>query len=276
MRSCHAARQSRSSRCRIRSWPLRSKTPRSSLGSPARKQRVIKAYQANNPHRQLHGGRHQRRPCPASRRRPTSPSIRRSISPRKLTNIILLEKNLLVLGEGVLEGTQNLRQHSSSTSACGASSNFGNMFWQCWETNASCRSCRCCRSRFLPTISYTISRKCQSPLTMWTRANPRSRGPEAMNQIARFILFVGPCSSVLIDVFHDAGFHLCWCGGGTCIARIAPLNIMEKFKALGMTADSAYRMCLFQTGWFVQRIAVDADADLCIHIIRTIAFRSRF
>src|SRR5215831_308865 len=108
--------------------------------------------------------------------------------------MILLEKSLLVLGEGVLEGRKvfvNILKYVRM----GASSNFGNMFSVLGA------------SLFLPFVPM-------APIQVLTNnllydfsqvpiptddvdaeqvARPR---PWSMNQIARFILFIGPISSI--------------------------------------------------------------------------------
>ena len=64
---------------------------------------------------------------------------------KESADIILLEKNLMVLEEGVLEGRVtfgNIVKYIKMT----ASSNFGNVF-SMLVAASSCRSCRCCRCR---------------------------------------------------------------------------------------------------------------------------------
>ena len=64
---------------------------------------------------------------------------------KESADMILLEKNLLVLEEGVLEGRKvfaNILKYVRM----GASSNFGNMF-SVLGAASSCRSCRWRRSR---------------------------------------------------------------------------------------------------------------------------------
>lgn len=64
---------------------------------------------------------------------------------REAADIILLEKSLMVLEEGVIEGrrTSNMLKYIKMT----ASSNFGNAF-SVLVASAFCRSCRCCRCTY--------------------------------------------------------------------------------------------------------------------------------
>lgn len=65
---------------------------------------------------------------------------------REAADIILLEKSLMVLEEGVIEGRRtfaNMLKYIKMT----ASSNFGNVF-SVLVASASCRSCRCCHCTY--------------------------------------------------------------------------------------------------------------------------------
>jgi Mg2+-importing ATPase len=158
---------------------------------------------------------------------------------KEAADVILLEKSLMVLGQGVEEGRKvfcNILKYVRM----GASSNFGNMFSVLGG------------SVFLPFVPM-------APIQILTNnllydfsqvpiptddvdpeqiAAPR---PWSMPEITRFILFIGPCSSVfdyttylmMLYVFH------CWDPG---------------------------RASLFQTGWFVESLLTQT---LIIHVIRT-------
>jgi magnesium-transporting ATPase (P-type) len=67
-----------------------------------------------------------------------------------------------------------------------------------------------------------------------------------MGEITRFILFIGPCSSIFDYTTY--------------------LIMLYVFKAAGIPAAH-----LFQTGWFVESLLTQT---LIIHIIRTNRFRS--
>ena len=162
---------------------------------------------------------------------------------KESADIILLEKSLMVLEEGVLEGRKvfaNILKYVRM----GASSNFGNMFSVLGA------------SVFVPFLPMT-------PIQILTNnllydfsqvpiptddvdpeqiAKPR---PWYMGEIARFILFIGPCSSIFdyTTFFDDA----------------VPLRL------LGRERPEAH-VALFQTGWFVESLLTQT---LIIHVIRT-------
>jgi Mg2+-importing ATPase len=156
---------------------------------------------------------------------------------KESADVILLEKSLLVLEEGVLEGRKvfaNILKYVRM----GASSNFGNMFSVLGA------------SAFLPFLPM-------APLQILTNnllydfsqvpiptdevdhdqiARPR---PWTTKEITRFILFIGPCSSI----FDYTTYFL----------------MLYVFHAWDKPA-------LFQTGWFVESLLTQT---LIIHIIRT-------
>ena len=158
---------------------------------------------------------------------------------RESADCILLEKDLLVLEAGVREGRKvfvNILKYVRM----GASSNFGNMLSVLGA------------SVFLPFVPMT-------PLQILTNnllydcsqvpiptdsvdpelvARPR---PWSMGQISRFILLVGPCSSL----FDFTTFAVLW-------------------FALG--CDDPARVPLFRTAWFVESLLTQT---LIIHVIRT-------
>ena len=158
---------------------------------------------------------------------------------KESADLILLEKSLLVLEEGVIEGRKvfaNILKYIRM----GASSSFGNMFSVVGA------------SAFLPflpmaplqiltnNLMYDFS---QVPIPVddvdpEQVARPR---PWSVREIARFILFIGPCSSV----FDYTTYAMMW----------------FVFKAVTPSHAS-----LFQTGWFVESLLTQT---LIIHVIRT-------
>jgi Mg2+-importing ATPase len=156
---------------------------------------------------------------------------------KESADLILLEKSLMVLEEGVLEGRRvfaNILKYVRM----GASSSFGNMFSVVGA------------SAFLPFVpmapiqilTNNLLYDCsQVPIPtdevdIEEISRPR---PWSMNDISRFILFIGPCSSIfdyttyfmMLYVFH------CW-----------------------------DKPALFHTGWFVESLLTQT---LIIHVIRT-------
>jgi len=206
--------------------------------SPAHKQRIIKSLQgAGHAVGFMGDGIND---APALRAADVGISVDTAVDiAKESADAILLEKDLMVLERGVVEGRKvfaNILKYVRM----GASSNFGNMFSVVGA------------SIFLPFIPM-------APIQILTNnllydfsqvpipadnvdpelvAKPR---PWSMRAISRFILFIGPCSSIfdyttffiMIYVFH------CWA-----------------------SADAK----LFQTGWFVESLLTQT---LIIHVIRT-------
>jgi P-type Mg2+ transporter len=165
-------------------------------------------------------------------------------------DIVLLEKSLLVLDDGLVEGRRvfgNIVKYIRM----GASSNFGNMFSVVGG------------SFFLPflpmlpiqvlinNLLYDVS-QIGIPTD---RVDPDFTDvPRKWNikNIRRFMMFVGPISSL----FDYATFALMLFFFG-CIAFTSPL----------VSADQkAYFAALFHTGWFVESLFTQT---LIVHIIRT-------
>ena len=123
---------------------------------------------------------------------------------KESADMILLEKNLMVLEEGVLEGRKvfvNILKYIRM----GASSNFGNMFS---VLGASAWL------KFLPMLPIQVLTNnllydfSQVPIptdNVGTAVIAKPR-PWAMGEIARFILFIGPISSI----FDYTTYRLMW------------------------------------------------------------------
>jgi Mg2+-importing ATPase len=156
---------------------------------------------------------------------------------RESADIILLEKSLGVLGDGVLEG-RKVFANITKYIKMGASSNFGNMFSVLGA------------SAFLPflpmtpiqvltnNLLYDVSQAAipTDDVDAEYLAKPRRWD---IDNIAKFVLFVGPISSI----FDYATYAL-------------------MIFAFGAWTDAS----LFQTGWFVESLLTQT---LIIHIIRT-------
>jgi Mg2+-importing ATPase len=213
--------------------------------SPAHKQRIIKVLQSKGHAVGFLGDGIN--DAPALRSADVGVSVDSAVDiAKESADVILLEKSLLVLEEGVLEGRKvfaNILKYIRM----GASSNFGNMFSVLGA------------SIFLPFLPM-------APLQILTNnllydfsqvpiptddvdpeqiARPR---PWSMKEIKRFILFIGPCSSIFD---YTTYFLMFW-----MITRWLGLP----FGAGGRAAS------IFQTGWFVESLLTQT---LIIHIIRT-------
>jgi P-type Mg2+ transporter len=161
---------------------------------------------------------------------------------KETADVILLEKSLMVLRDGVMSG-RKIFANILKYIRMGASSAFGNMFSVVGA------------SAFLPFIPM-------APIQILTNnllydfsqvpipaddvdpeqiAKPR---PWSMREISRFIIFIGPCSSIFDYTTFFMMLYLfnCWNPGNAA---------------------------LFQTGWFVESILTQT---LIVHVIRTNKF----
>ena len=172
---------------------------------------------------------------------------------KESADIILLEKSLLVLEDGIIEGRKvfgNIIKYIKM----GASSNFGNMFSVVGG------------AYFLPflpmapiqvlvnNLLYDFS-QVGIPLDHVDEeylAKPRRWN---IKSIQNFMVFIGPMSSI----FDYATFFLMLYFFG-CIAYVAPV------EGTAATPASAMFERLFHTGWFVESLLTQT---LIVHIIRT-------
>jgi len=207
--------------------------------TPADKQRIIRALQARGHVVGFMGDGIN--DAPALHTADVGISVDSAVDIAKETaDLILLEKSLMVLDKGVIEG-RKIFANILKYIRMGASSSFGNMFSVVGA------------SAFLPFVPM-------APIQILTNnllydfsqvpipaddvdpeqiAQPR---PWSMREIYRFIIFIGPCSSIFDYTTFFMMLYLfnCW--------------------------DNA---ALFQTGWFVESILTQT---LIIHVIRTNKF----
>ena len=206
--------------------------------SPAHKQRIIHALQSRGHTVGFMGDGIN--DAPALRSADVGISVDTAVDiAKESADLILLEKSLLVLEEGVLEGRKvfaNILKYITM----GASSSFGNMFSVLGA------------SIFLPflpmipiqiltnNLLYDVSQAAipTDEVDPEDIARPR---PWDIGSIAKFILFIGPCSSV----FDYSTF----------------LIMLYVFKTWTIA-----KAPLFQTGWFVESLLTQT---LVIHVIRT-------
>ncbi|MEE9928182.1 magnesium-translocating P-type ATPase [Microvirgula aerodenitrificans] len=158
---------------------------------------------------------------------------------REAADIILLEKSLMVLDQGVIEGRKtfaNMLKYIKMT----ASSNFGNVFSVLVA------------SAFIPflpmlplhllvqNLLYDVS---QVAIPFDNVDEDSLRQPQKWNpdELGRFMLFFGPISSV----FDISTYALMWFVFG---------------------ANTAAQQTLFQSGWFVEGLL---SQTLIVHMIRT-------
>jgi P-type Mg2+ transporter len=155
-------------------------------------------------------------------------------------DIILLEKSLAVLGNGVIEGRKvfgNITKYIKM----GASSNFGNMFSVLGA------------SVFLPFLPMTAIQVLTNNLLYdFSQTTIPTDNVDAeyvavprrwdIGNITKFVLFIGPISSIFDYAMY--------------------FTMLYVFEAWNNPA-------LFQTGWFVESLLTQT---LIIHIIRTAKF----
>lgn len=173
---------------------------------------------------------------------------------KETASVVLLEKDLMVLEQGVLEGRKtyaNMMKYIKMT----ASSNFGNMF----SVLAA--------SAFLPFLPMAslhlillnlIYDVCCTALS-WDNVDPAylkaPRRWEAKG-IGRFMLWIGPISSLFdIATYLLLYFVLCPLATGG-----------QLYTQLADPAAQALYVALFQTGWFVESMWTQT---LVIHMLRT-------
>jgi Mg2+-importing ATPase len=206
--------------------------------SPAHKQRIIRALQSRRHTVGFMGDGIN--DAPALRAADVGVSVDTAVDiAKESADMILLEKSLLVLEEGVLEGRKvfaNILKYIGM----GASSSFGNMFSvlgaSVFVPYLPMTPIQILTNNLLYDVSQTaIPTDEVDPEQI---AKPR---PWEISSIARFILFIGPCSSI----FDYTTF----------------LIMLYVFKAWPVG-----KAPLFQTGWFVESLLTQT---LIIHVIRT-------
>jgi Mg2+-importing ATPase len=165
---------------------------------------------------------------------------------KECADMILLEKSLLVLDDGVIEG-RKVFSNIVKYVRMGASSNFGNMFSvlgaSVFVPFLPMRPIQILANNLLYDISQTAI-----PTDAVDAEQIRLPRAWDMRQLMRFIVFVGPCSSI----FDYTTFVL----------------MLYVFKCWDVSTPSvaAHSQSLFQAGWFVESLLTQT---LVVHVIRT-------
>ena len=169
---------------------------------------------------------------------------------KESADIVLLEKSLLVLEQGIMEG-RRVFANIVKYIRMGASSNFGNMFSMVGASYLlpflPMRPVQILANNLLYDISQTgiptdrVDEELVARPLAWN-----------VDNIKRFMVFIGPISSL----FDYATFGLMWFVFG-CAAYSDPTTTAAHGDALAR---------LFQTGWFVESLLTQT---LIVHIIRT-------
>ena len=213
--------------------------------SPAHKRRIVQALQA---HQHIVGFMGDGiNDAPALRSADVGISVDTAVDiAKESADMILLEKSLLVVESGVVEGRKvfaNILKYVRM----GASSNFGNMFSVLGA------------SAFVPflpmapiqilanNLLYDLSQTA-IPTDEVDPEQVEKPRPWDMKQLTRFILFIGPCSSIFDYT--------------TFLIMLYIFNCWDT----STPESAAHSASLFQTGWFVESLLTQT---LIIHIIRT-------
>jgi Mg2+-importing ATPase len=216
--------------------------------SPAHKQRIIKALQSRQHTVGFMGDGIN--DAPALHAADVGISVDTAVDiAKEAADMILLEKSLLVLDEGVIEG-RKVFSNIIKYVRMGASSNFGNMFS---VLGASVFV------PFLPMLPVQILANNllydigQTTIPTDAVDPERIAAPRRwdLTELTRFVLFIGPCSSVFDYTTYFMMLYLfnCW--------------------DISTAQAAAHSASLFQTGWFVESLLTQT---LIIHVIRTDKF----
>ena len=227
--------------------------------SPAHKQRIVQALQRKGHVVGFMGDGIN--DAPALRAADVGISVDNAVDiAKESADVILLEKSLMVLEEGVLEGRKvfvNILKYVRM----GASSNFGNMFSvigaSAWLKFAPMAPIQILTNNLLYDFSQVpIPTDNVGPQQI---AKPR---PWNMGEIAKFIVFIGPISSI----FDYTTYFIMWfvfkCGN---LGLVPPPELAARF-AHATLANDTYAAALFHSGWFVESLMTQT---LIIHVIRT-------
>jgi P-type Mg2+ transporter len=213
--------------------------------SPAHKQRIIKALQSR--HHTVGFMGDGINDAPALHAADVGISVDTAVDVAKESaDMILLEKSLLVLEAGVVEG-RKVFANIVKYVRMGASSNFGNMFSvlgaSIFVPYLPMAPVQILANNLLYDIGQTAIPTDEVDPELVVKPRPWD-----IRQLTRFIVFVGPCSSVFdyTTYFMMLFVFQCW-------------NVS--------TPEAAqHSASLFQTGWFVESLLTQT---LIIHVIRT-------
>ena len=227
--------------------------------SPVHKQRIVKALQSKRHVVGFMGDGIN--DAPALRAADVGISVDNAVDiAKESADIILLEKSLMVLEEGVLEGRKvfvNILKYIRM----GASSNFGNMFSvigaSAWFPFVPMAPIQVLTNNLLYDFSQVPIPTDNVGPTQIARPKPWNMG-----EISKFIIFIGPISSI----FDYTTYCLMWfyfeCRN---LGLLPPAELAERF--VGITEpDKTYAAALFHTGWFVESLMTQT---LIVHVIRT-------
>jgi Mg2+-importing ATPase len=227
--------------------------------SPSHKQRIVKALQAKGHVVGFMGDGIN--DAPALRAADVGISVNNAVDiAKESADMILLDKSLMVLEEGVLEGRKvfvNVLKYIRM----GASSNFGNMFSvigaSAWLPYVPMLPIQVLTNNLLYDFSQVpIPTDNVGPKQI---AKPR---PWKMGEIGKFIVFIGPISSIFDYTTYAMMWFIFKCND---LNLLPPPELAARF-ANPASPDQTYAAALFHTGWFVESLMTQT---LIIHVIRT-------
>ncbi len=224
--------------------------------SPAHKQRLVRAMQRKGHVVGFMGDGIN--DAPALRAADVAISVDNAVDiAKESADVILLEKSLMVLEEGVLEGRKvfvNILKYIRM----GASSNFGNMFSvigaSAWLPFMPMAPLQILTNNLL----YDFS---QVPIPTDNVGPQQTSKPRPWNmgEIAKFIVFIRPISSIFDYTTYAVMWFIFKCSN----VVITP-DLVARYGV-----DAVHHTCaarLFHTGWFVESLMTQT---LIIHVIRT-------
>src|ERR1700736_4122228 len=215
--------------------------------SPAHKQRIVKALQKKGHVVGFMGDGIN--DAPALRAADVGISVDNAVDiAKESADMILLEKSLMILEEGVLEGRKvflNILKYIRM----GASSNFGNMFSvigaSAWLRYLPMAPIQVLTNNLLYDFSQVpIPTDNVGTLQI---AKPR---PWHIGEIAKFIVFIGPISSIFDYTTYAMMWFVFKCNQ---LGLAAPAELAWRFPPAS-EPDATYAAALFHTGWFVESL----------------------
>ena len=228
--------------------------------SPAHKKRVVQALQSKKHVVGFMGDGIN--DAPALRAADVGISVDNAVDiAKESADMILLEKSLMVLEEGVIEG-RKIFANILKYIRMGASSNFGNMFSvlgaSAWFPFLPMQTIQILTNNLLYDFSQ-VPIPTDNVGAQYT-AKPR---PWHMGELTKFILFIGPISSI----FDYTTYCLMWfyfkCSN---LGMAPPPDLAARFAHAGSDPNYSYAAALFNTAWFVESLMTQT---LIIHVIRT-------
>ena len=227
--------------------------------SPSHKQRVVKALQDRGHVVGFMGDGIN--DAPALRAADVGISVDNAVDiAKESADMILLEKSLMILEEGVLEGRKvfvNILKYIRM----GASSNFGNMFSvigaSAWLPFVPMAPIQVLTNNLL----YDFS---QVPIPTDNVGPQQTAKPRPWNigEIAKFIVFIGPISSIFDYTTYAMMWFIFKCNQ---LDLAVPADLAGRFINTA-NPEATYAAALFHTGWFVESLMTQT---LIVHVIRT-------